>query len=473
MSGIIAFITAAWRNYSRNLKRYRVLLIALVVISVALVFVTGTLFGLQEAVRTKASRYFAGDLVVLGFDGSGGSTIPDADTVLSVAETFARDQGPGIVTTVSQRSTHYDTLGIELFYVGYWTRQRRLVGVEWQRERPVLADFDFVQGGVPEDGDETAVLISSATADHLGIAVGEELTISIRSDRRRINTGDYIVAGIYNETSFFGYTTYLHRRALNGLREAPEDNVNEIGLYLSSDVGVALPRIGGDTKPSQSADPQDNSAAPAGAPTQNGEFMIASALTEELAAAGLPVFPVLTDRTAYENAASAKREQRQYGVVTVGAQLAEITELLTAITIIAGAIMVLFLGIVVVGVSNTYTMVVWERTREIGTLRAMGMQRPRTVLFFLIEAIFLGGTAVVVGGALGVGLLWGVERWVTFPPNAFTTLFLTAGRLAWTIPAWSLFAIAALVIGASVAGAGRAAVRAGAIHPVEAMRQET
>ncbi|MFP4153834.1 MAG: ABC transporter permease [Alkalispirochaeta sp.] len=436
---MIGFLTAAWRNYIRNLKRYRILLLALIVISVSLVVVVGTLFGLHEAVRTKAGRYFAGDLVVLGHAGTGRSEIDDPDTVLNAVERFVAPRQD--ISAVSLRSTYYRADAIELFYVGYWIRQRRLVGVEWQRERSVLGDFDFVSGGVPDDGDENAVLISSATAEHLGIAVGEELTVSIRSDRGRINTGDYVVVGIYNETSFFGYTTYLHRRALNRLREAPEENVNEIGLYLSS-----------------------------GSPD---ETVLAGELTTVLADAGLPTFPVLTDRSEYEEAAGVPRDRREYGVVTLSAQLAEITDLLTAISIIAGAIMVLFLGIVVVGVGNTWTMVVWERTREIGTLRAMGMQRPRTVVLFLVEAVFLGGSAVIVGSALGIGLLWGIERWVAFPPNAFTTLFLTAGRLAWTIPPWSIAAVAGLVVGASVAGAGRAALRAGHIHPVEAMRQET
>jgi predicted lysophospholipase L1 biosynthesis ABC-type transport system permease subunit len=54
-------VTAAWRNFIRNLRRYRVLLVALVLIVMALTAVLGTILGLQGAVREKASRYFAGD----------------------------------------------------------------------------------------------------------------------------------------------------------------------------------------------------------------------------------------------------------------------------------------------------------------------------------------------------------------------------------------------------------------------------
>jgi len=436
-------VTAAWRNFVRNLKRYRVLLVALVLIVTALTAVLGTLLGLENAIREKASRYFAGDLVVLGFAGNGGSLIPDPEAVeraINALEAADTDRDVPL-RAWSRRSTYYDLQNIELFFAGYYTRQRRLVGVEWALERPALGQFNFVQGGVPEDGDEEAILISTATARDLGVALGEPVLVSIRSDRGRTNTGEYLVRGIYSESSFFGYTGYLHRRALNRLREAEETTVNEMGIYL-----------------------------PAG--TAEAEQAIAHTLTARIAEQDLPTFDPLFDRDAYVEGARAAREQLEYGVVTVGAQLSEITDLLDAITIIAAAIMALFLGIVVVGVSNTWTMVVWERTREIGTLRALGMQRARTASLFLLEALFLGVSGVILGCTLGLALLAGLSQWVEFEPNAFTTLFFTRGRLPWRMPFWGVGAIAALAIGASLFGAFRAAVRASLVDPVEALRHE-
>ncbi|MEX2442948.1 MAG: FtsX-like permease family protein [Alkalispirochaeta sp.] len=485
--------TAARRNFIRNLRRYRVLLLALILIVMALTAVLGTMLGLRGAVREKASRYFAGDLVVLGYEGTGNSRIEDPEAVAAAVEDLAagvedagveargasddsgqdraapagtddataedpqrsggdRETGsagpdpegrarhrPVDLRTWSRRSTYYDMATIELFFAGYYTRQRRMVGVEWELERPVLENFEFAAGGVPEEGNETAILISTATARALGIGVGDDVVVSIRSDRGRTNTADFIVSGIYIESSFFGYTSYVHRAALNRLREAPEDRVNEIGVYL---------RDAGD------------------------EERAAAALTAALAAQGLPTFEVMTDRDAYSAESRRGRDRREYGVVTLGAQLNEINELLGAITIIAGVVMVLFLGIVTVGVSNTWTMVVWERTREIGTLRALGMQRTGTISLFLLEALFLGATGVILGSGLGVGLLAGIERWMSFEPNAFTTLFLTQGRLAWNLPWWGIAGISGLALGASLFGALRAAVRAGRVHPVEALRHE-
>lgn len=52
--------------------------------------------------------------------------------------------------------------------------------------------------------------------------------------------------------------------------------------------------------------------------------------------------------------------------------------------------------IIAAGVLNTALMAVFERTREIGTLRAVGARRGRILALFLLEALLLG-----LGGALG------------------------------------------------------------------------
>jgi len=57
--------------------------------------------------------------------------------------------------------------------------------------------------------------------------------------------------------------------------------------------------------------------------------------------------------------------------------------------------------IVAAGVLNTALMSVFERTREIGTLRAVGARRSRVLLLFLIEAALLAAGAAALGGLLG------------------------------------------------------------------------
>jgi ABC-type lipoprotein release transport system permease subunit len=425
----------AGRNLFRNLKRYRVLLLSLILISTVLVFVVAVFMGMRASIYEKAGRYFAGDIVVMGFAGNGRSLIEDPEAVMSAV--LGLGEGEIRVRAFSRRSTYYDLQNIDLFFSGYYLKQRRLVGVEWELERPALEGFSFSEGAAPEAGDESAVLISSAAAEKLHIAVGDELLVSIRSDRGRTNTANFIVRGIFEESSFFGYQPYIHRRALNRLREAPVDQVNEIGVYLE--------------------DPIRNEDAAAG--------LILAELEKTL-----PSFGLMNTRDEYEAEADKKRESREYGVVTVGAQLQEIQDLLEAVTIIAGIVALMFLGIVTVGVGNTFTMVVWERTREIGTLRALGMQRGRLVLSFLAEAVFLGLAGTVSGLLLGIGVLEFFRFSVEFPHNMATTLFMTGGRLEWVLPPRAIAAIVVLTVGSCTFGSLRASVRAGRMEPVEALR---
>jgi len=61
--------------------------------------------------------------------------------------------------------------------------------------------------------------------------------------------------------------------------------------------------------------------------------------------------------------------------------------------------------IVAAGVMNTALMSVFERTREIGTVRALGARRARILSLYLLEAFFLGIFGAIGGAGVGAGLI--------------------------------------------------------------------
>ncbi len=81
--------------------------------------------------------------------------------------------------------------------------------------------------------------------------------------------------------------------------------------------------------------------------------------------------------------------------------------------------------IVVMSVTNTMSMSVVERTREIGTLRALGLKRQGVLMLFGVESILLGICGTVTGVFLSF-LGWG---WF----NLFKPMW-TPPRIAITIP---------------------------------------
>jgi putative ABC transport system permease protein len=114
-----------------------------------------------------------------------------------------------------------------------------------------------------------------------------------------------------------------------------------------------------------------------------------------------------------------------------------------------------------VGVLNTMMMTVFERTREIGVLRALGWRRSRVLNLVLGEASALGLAGAVLGSALGFA---GVKAFAQTP---MASIFITAD-----LPPAVLLVGLLLGLGLSVAGGLYPALRAAALDPSEALRHE-
>jgi ABC-type lipoprotein release transport system permease subunit len=83
-------------------------------------------------------------------------------------------------------------------------------------------------------------------------------------------------------------------------------------------------------------------------------------------------------------------------------EVAFLTWILTAINGIVGVLGFVLLIVISIGVMNAMWIAIRERTREIGTLRAIGMQRTRVLAMFLTEGFTLAIVATAAGTALGV-----------------------------------------------------------------------
>ncbi len=113
------------------------------------------------------------------------------------------------------------------------------------------------------------------------------------------------------------------------------------------------------------------------------------------------------------------------------------------------------------GMMNTMLMSVFERTREIGVLRALGWRRGRILRMILGEALLL----CVVGGALGIGL----GAWMAYALNQVPAL---AGMLDNALTPAIIVQAIVVVLFLGAASGLYPAWRAAQLQPVEAMRYE-
>jgi putative ABC transport system permease protein len=120
----------------------------------------------------------------------------------------------------------------------------------------------------------------------------------------------------------------------------------------------------------------------------------------------------------------------------------------------------LFIG--VIGMLNTMMISVFERTREIGTLRAVGWRRSRVVRMILTEALLLSAAGAVMGLLLSLGLTWFLSQ-VPSASNLILPSHVT--------PSLALKALLLAVV-SGVLGAIYPAYLATRLQPTEALRHE-
>src|SRR3989442_167983 len=87
------------------------------------------------------------------------------------------------------------------------------------------------------------------------------------------------------------------------------------------------------------------------------------------------------------------------------------------------AVLTLIVSIMVVfGITNTMTMAIFERTREIGTVMALGTRRRGVVSMFVLEGFVLGVLGAVAGVVLGAALAQAISAvGIQLPPPPGST----------------------------------------------------
>jgi putative ABC transport system permease protein len=115
----------------------------------------------------------------------------------------------------------------------------------------------------------------------------------------------------------------------------------------------------------------------------------------------------------------------------------------------------------ILGITNTMAMSVFERTREIGILRALGWKRWRILLLIQTEAAALGFAGGIVGMAAG----WGALR-------VLATLPQTAGIVSSGFPPLLLLEALGVAVLAGLLAGAIPAWRGSGLSPVEALRHD-
>jgi len=334
----------AWRNVWRNWRRTVIAGIAIALGLTLILMFDGMLGGMNEALYGNTVKLQGGNVQVHapGFREKANRVplLPLVDPGAAVEAALAQPE----VVAVAQR---IETGGMVSSREG--TLSVAITGIEPEQEAPVsLVAENVVQGRWLRGNDEDVLLIGQAMAEQLEVTVGDRVTLVGRATHQQMRRRTMTIVGIYDlglaevEKSMV-YVSLLEAQTLFDLR----DQATEIAIYLEQ-VGQEPPVV------------------------------------ETLQTAlGCGSSPPGCEVDAWDTLDPSTKE-----MMALEAQIMDMFGLI--ILLIAG-----------VGILNLMLMAVFERTREIGLLAAMGLKRREIVALFLMEGVLIGLLGALAGCVLG------------------------------------------------------------------------
>lgn len=335
-------ITLAWRNMWRNWRRTAIALVAIVLGMTLLLFFDALIKGSDQAIFGNAVRLYGGNLHV---HASGFRAKANRLPLLPLDDPDAVIQAARAQPHVVAATQRIATAGIVTSHGN--SVPVAITAIEPSVEEPLsLQAENITQGRFLSDDDGDAILIGQALAERLEVGLGDRITLLGRSRNELMRQHSMTVVGIYN----------LHTpEAEKGVVFIPL--IDGQTLYnlrgQSTEIAIFMQQVG-----------EEDSAM--------------SSLQVKL-----PSYEVDSWQTL-------RPEIRQ----TLDAKL-------TFTSLMGGVV----LGIAGIGILNLMLMAVFERTREMGVLSALGMKGRQVMGLFLLEGAFIGVVGAIVGSALGALLI--------------------------------------------------------------------
>jgi ABC-type antimicrobial peptide transport system permease subunit len=168
---------------------------------------------------------------------------------------------------------------------------------------------------------------------------------------------------------------------------------------------------------------------------------------------------------------SKEVEDSGFSSATLQTFLDQVNRIFTVMQVMLSSVGLLALLVASIGIVNTMIMAIYERTREIGVLKALGSSNGDVLRMFMVEAGLiglLGGIVGVVSGwALGLGLNYAIREYIKnqqIPIPVDAPFFV----VTWELVAGAL--VFATLVG--IAAGLYPAFRAARLDPLAALRHE-
>jgi ABC-type lipoprotein release transport system permease subunit len=352
------YLRLAWRNIWRHRRRTVIVVIAMAMSLWLMMFYDGFVAGFNNAIYGNAIKFLGGNIQIHAEGYSENSSkTPLLPLLKDTAVVEAALAQPNVVAA----SRRIITGGLATTREGAFPIS--IVGIEPEAEKPVSLPAQNIASGRYLAADDTDnVLIGQGLASAMDVKVGDRFTLAGSSTHEQMRQRTVTVVGIYD----LGMGEIEKRSVFMSLKEAQD----VYGLPdQSTEVVVTLEKL--------------------------GEEPAVIVKLEKV----IPGYEIASWETNFPELKAA--------LATKGKAMD-----------IFGMIIILVAGI---GIMNLLMMAVYERTREIGLMGAMGLKPRQISLLFILEGTMMGMVGLAAGIATGIALN-GLMGIVGFDFTAFSTI---------------------------------------------------
>jgi putative ABC transport system permease protein len=402
------YLRLAWRNIWRHKRRTIIIVLAMSLTLALMMFYDGLMYGFTDAIYGNAVKVLGGNIQV---HAEGYRAQANSNPLFPLADPLAVVKAAEANPLTLAATQRIGTGGLVTSREGAFAVG--ITGIEPEKEMTVNVIGQNVKEGRNLASDDLDnILIGKGLADVMGVTLGDRITLVGRSQHEQMRQRTMTIVGIFDlgMVDIEKQTVYISLGEAKALYEL--DQSTEVAIFLQS-LGQEGDVIDG-MKPA------------------------------------LPGYEIESFQANYPDLASAINTKG--GVMNVFS--------------------VIIIAIAGVGILNLLLMAVYERTREIGVLGAMGLKPNQISLLFILEGIMIGLVGAAVGIVFGLAINGGLRSvGLDFSSysNVASYMALIQSRV---YPTWGIEKLlmrASMIAGISALAALIPAAEAGRREPAEAL----
>ena len=381
------YLRIALHNLVKARRRTVLLSLDLALVTLFLVLLLALSAGLTETMVENVTAQTTGHVNVAGFYKLRATDANPLVTHAAEVRRIVEENTPGLDYVVTRTrgwgKLISDTSSIQVAIYGIDAREEsRFLG-----DLPLAAEAEYKDGGkdavLGDPGrlaEPQTALIFAAQARKLGVTVGDRLSVTVETEQGQANILDVTVAAVAKDSGFMSnWMLYIPTATLHTLYDLGEDSTGAVMVYLKD--------------------------------IERSDDVMAH-LRDVLAAKGFTLMD--HDGKAFwekfENVQGEDWRGQRLDLTTWEDEASWLRLILAAFDSVSFVLIATLAVIIAIGIMNAMWISVRERTREIGTMRAIGLERRGVLTLFMVEALLLGLFATTVGGVGGALLAHAIDQ---------------------------------------------------------------